>query len=376
MRREVATGPAKLSSSSKGSEMQQQTVPHRSDAQGAVLAKPELLEAILMHMAMRELLVSCQRVCTLWRDAIATSHRLRRRLFFADDPPHVRTVMESRGSGHDDGAAGADTAQREMNPLLQEYFGPIAFAGIPVPAPTAGLQRGNTSRGHRADGVLGTREWMEVREEKGWGLQLPIGDMRDGRRRHLAFTRQGASWRRMLLAKPAPRRIDIMRPKPWVDGSRSRVVAAPEGGLRMGQLYDIVFDMVWGTDMEDGEGRTAAVRWLPPPPPSPLLIRQETGGERGAITEECSRGSVDMVIWSQQKDDHRAVRQMQAWRDNAAAYDLFRKRPVEYPERFQDRTQYIRTRSRQSSAWMFKCDEYDAVSLEAALEKKDLSEYS
>lgn len=65
---------------------------------------PEILEAILLNIDIRDLLVSAQRICKHWRELVATSPRLQQRLFIAPD----------------------FTGPRKINPLLQEAF-PFCF---------------------------------------------------------------------------------------------------------------------------------------------------------------------------------------------------------------------------------------------------------
>lgn len=73
-------------------------------------------------------------------------------------------------------------------------------------------------------------------------MRLPM--RRDGRARHLAFTRRGVSWRRMVVASPAPRRVaravDVRAG--WQQrGEPAWEVVEVEGGVRMGELFDVFF---------------------------------------------------------------------------------------------------------------------------------------
>lgn len=48
---------------------------------GQAFATPELLEAILLRVDMRTVLVSAQRVCQYWRELISQSSQLREHLY-------------------------------------------------------------------------------------------------------------------------------------------------------------------------------------------------------------------------------------------------------------------------------------------------------
>ncbi|CAJ2512052.1 Uu.00g076770.m01.CDS01 [Anthostomella pinea] len=61
-------------------------LPPTQPATQRALAIPELLEAILLHVDTRTLLVSAQRVDHPWHTTITTSPLLQRRLFFRADP--------------------------------------------------------------------------------------------------------------------------------------------------------------------------------------------------------------------------------------------------------------------------------------------------
>ncbi|OBS24525.1 hypothetical protein FPOA_05066 [Fusarium poae] len=67
--------------------------------------------------------------------------------------------------------------------------------------------------------------------------------MKGGRKVHKAFIRRGASWRKMLVAQPPITSVGYMhrvvnRTREW------RLLSFP-AGLRMGELYDMVFQAIW-----------------------------------------------------------------------------------------------------------------------------------
>lgn len=121
---------------------------------------PELLEAILLQIDMHTLLVSCQRVCRLWRDVINDSSNLQEALFF-------KPAKQSE-------ARQSETAdiERMPNTLLTDIVWPQ-------------YMRSNIqSDQHRWPGK--------------WSRNLPTLN----REREEAFTRPEASWRRMALHQP------------------------------------------------------------------------------------------------------------------------------------------------------------------------------
>jgi hypothetical protein len=63
-----------------------------------------ILIRVLLHLDLRTLLVSAQRVCTVWRDSIVLNHELQKKLFLRSD----------------------STAKPQFNPLLVEAF-PFCF---------------------------------------------------------------------------------------------------------------------------------------------------------------------------------------------------------------------------------------------------------
>jgi hypothetical protein len=73
--------------------------------------------------------------------------------------------------------------------------------------------------------------------------EMSITHMKNGRKIHKAFVRRGASWRRMLVAQPP---ITAMGYQVQINYQRedNRAILFPEG-LRMGVLYDMVFQAIF-----------------------------------------------------------------------------------------------------------------------------------
>ncbi|RYO99401.1 hypothetical protein DL764_006823 [Monosporascus ibericus] len=207
----------------------------------AVLSIPELLEAILLSLDMVTLLVSAPRVSKRWYDIIAGSPAIRQALYF--DPVPVKASSSSSKSGANDGSA---TIKPVLNPLLAKKFAPCFF------------DFGSKAYFRRANSFY-SMPWTvkprkEVLSEDGIMESLPLYPLLDpegpcdqaDRRR---FTQRGASWRRMLVSQQPPLQLGHL----WSDEQYrwhtlfwdAKVILntdATHGGLRMGELYDLVQD--------------------------------------------------------------------------------------------------------------------------------------
>ncbi|KAJ5995143.1 hypothetical protein N7481_002120 [Penicillium waksmanii] len=64
-----------------------------------VLTTPELLEIILLHLDIRTLLVSAQRVCQTWKVLIQTSPAIQQALFFRSATPNPNS-KKAKLHGH------------------------------------------------------------------------------------------------------------------------------------------------------------------------------------------------------------------------------------------------------------------------------------
>ncbi|KAH7024921.1 uncharacterized protein B0I36DRAFT_353106 [Microdochium trichocladiopsis] len=224
-----------------------------SPAFSAAFSIPEVFESILLQLDQGTLLTSAQRVCRAWHRFITTSPQLQRHLFLL---PAAQTKQHA-----------------QPNPLLEHLLGPLLFAephiitDPPGPSgPYAVIQR------HAPPDIL--------------SLKLPMADMRSQRRHHEAFLRAGASWRRMLPSQPPPTEVlHFIHLTPYLDndhlsavmgrlGPGTRVVRQytidrarwgrhfhhrlvfggeeADGCLRMGLLYDMMYYLLWGSDIPQG----------------------------------------------------------------------------------------------------------------------------
>ncbi|KAK7948105.1 uncharacterized protein PG986_008991 [Apiospora aurea] len=128
-----------------------------------LLGIPELLEAILLNLDQKDLLVSARRVCRQWRQCIAETPSIQQHLFLLPEPRSNTAATTTN--------AGALPAPRQ-NPLLARHF----------------------------------PEWFEHGETWSVGQRLPFGPgippLPWITRRLKAYAHPRASWRRMLLQQP------------------------------------------------------------------------------------------------------------------------------------------------------------------------------
>ncbi|KAG7284623.1 hypothetical protein NEMBOFW57_009228, partial [Staphylotrichum longicolle] len=167
--------------------------------------------AILLRLDEQTLLISAQRVSTLWHRVVTTSFPLQRRLFFLPSspppPPPPGTTT---------------TIMRKFNPFLQRAFPCLLPARSPFPGAILPPFLG-TAAGHslRPAGAPPLRPSGSPPSD----IRPPILDARFGGGRRHAYARAGASWRRMLLADPPPRRVvrtSAVPRRPRARGHQSR----------------------------------------------------------------------------------------------------------------------------------------------------------
>ncbi|KAK7013248.1 putative f-box domain protein [Favolaschia claudopus] len=169
-----------------------------STPQDTVISLPELLELILSHLPMRELLCNASLVSKTWQ-ATTRTPSLQRILFFESDP----------------------SADPALNPLLAEIFSPFFTR----------LENMENTRAYHWPGR--TESIME----------MPWAKNPD------AFRRVGASWRRMLVTQPPVRSLFLEHVTKcglfYIDDQAT----LSDLSLRMGFLYDLILpltqDGVW-----------------------------------------------------------------------------------------------------------------------------------
>ncbi|KAI9645148.1 hypothetical protein NHQ30_005882 [Ciborinia camelliae] len=163
-----------------------------STAQISALSLPEILTSILLHLDITTLLLS-QRVSRSWLQLIVSAPTLQQALFFTSDPSsHLSPVL---------------------NPLLVAKFPPW-FTTL--------------KEGIHAYSSFENLEWISHGE---------AGDR--------AWSFEKASWRHMLVVQPASVEMAIDASAYSREGSsRKEGWVRVDGGVRMGMLYDYIWNLV------------------------------------------------------------------------------------------------------------------------------------
>lgn len=161
-----------------------------------VLDTPELLEAILLYLPLRDLLHS-QRVSCQFQAAVTSSPSIQRALFF-------RANRRKLGP-----------QEWEINPLLREAFLPWFL----YPKSEMDLPK------------FGTFEFL---------------DWNSSEQKQIAYARPEASWRRMFLIQPPPQKLTVKQYHNSMGGDSEAAGellfdADENDGVRMDVLYDIPF---------------------------------------------------------------------------------------------------------------------------------------
>ncbi|KAH8424376.1 uncharacterized protein LDX57_002127 [Aspergillus melleus] len=239
-------------------------------AADTALSIPELLEAISLHLDMSTVLLSAQRVNKHWLATINDSIRLQQLLYFKPIPsPRLPAWAYSTP---DNPWYPSTTKSRDvmafLNPLLFKHFGTVFFD----------LSRWDSF--HRAYAFTthmpwwaddhSIADWSEMPEDVELSLSVePLP-------RQKAFTRAGASWRRMPVSQPAPlalghtwqeypdRDITVSKGIITETPTPSMLLPISRTGLYMGLLYDLIqyhaghheqsslyFRILWGHQWRD-----------------------------------------------------------------------------------------------------------------------------
>ncbi|KAL4907888.1 hypothetical protein BDW74DRAFT_113214 [Aspergillus multicolor] len=207
-----------------------------------VLCIPELLEHILFHLDMQDLLVSAQRVNRHWHDTVATSPKLQEALFFrpVSQPakPSVQYTSYPQGETplwkrrRREIKPYRDELSTSLNPLLVRHFGNEFF---------------DMSTLNAHNGANGS-DWVYLDEsmQAPWSVKVGSTLLRPDQTgaRETSFRHPNASWRRMLVSQPPQPGLGYIRsvhdhntPTPVGKGY---IDASSDGGLRFGTLYDLV----------------------------------------------------------------------------------------------------------------------------------------
>ncbi|KAJ6475153.1 hypothetical protein DFH09DRAFT_1379901 [Mycena vulgaris] len=160
-----------------------------STAKIVVISTPELLELVLSHLPMRDLLVTAPLVSKTWQ-AITLSSTPQRALFFQPDP----------------------SAEPVQNPFLVEIFPPF-FA-----------PEGDSRRSWPGN-VFSIRRifWSKPSD---------------------AFRRKEASWQRMLVMQPPAQKMTVTEIRHGRGGDFERRAVLDDLSLRMGILYNLAVPFI------------------------------------------------------------------------------------------------------------------------------------
>ena len=208
----------------------------KSDLALKVFAIPELLEEILLYLPLRPLF-AIQRVNKSFRDTIAASDRLKRKMFLAY---HTSGISDPRPHAED-----------LINPLLRYHFGKGADYGATwfifrwydyAASKWCFLQTANSS----------VRDVSQIRDRKlkhAWGWKenyIPYESLR-----HLPADRD-ESWKRTYLTS-APCLVDASIGVTTMDRGYSRQIRFPEGTGTLGDFEKCVRYFVSLTDDQHKE---------------------------------------------------------------------------------------------------------------------------
>ncbi|KAK6078709.1 F-box domain-containing protein [Seiridium cupressi] len=217
----------------------------------------ELLEAILLQVDMATLLVSASRVSRAWHNVMMNSIAIQQALYFKPTP--AKTHKHKTHKSTQEGAQAprqSSTCEEldeppQLNPLLVKKFSPCFFD----------LSEERTC--FRRSGSFYALPWTArpheeiefthpFKEGSYHTIRKPTAPTAEATRQETLarsrFTRQGASWRRMLVSQPPPPQLGYLLPDLSfsIDNPTTHMAlvtpGAPEKspGLRMGQLYDLV----------------------------------------------------------------------------------------------------------------------------------------
>jgi hypothetical protein len=202
----ISSHPATKMSQSSGENAES------CELSSASLLTTELLILVLSHVDIRTLLLA-QRVSRGFKELIADSPTLQRRLFFLG-APH-QTVQPAEPVTYEEGVEPRYIRHVALNPLLVHSF-PSFFP--------------------KSDSINGSREHFSRLD---WARNAE---------RSAAYARPEASWRRMLLSDPLPEATTLVWSTSYMHGGRRRRVELPRrgdgNGVMMGLLYDLVQDLV------------------------------------------------------------------------------------------------------------------------------------
>jgi hypothetical protein len=174
-----------------------ETEMHQLTAREIALGLPEILEAILFELPLRDLLVHAQLVSHTWKTTIQSSTVLQQHLFFLPAQPSTSTSFPII----------------KFNPLLHSSFPP----------------------------------WFEDNTHNRYnrGAEFKKLDWNSTPKKRVAYARKEASWRNMLLCQPPVHVLSIEKNWYSMGGKKRQEVSIHfEDGARMGLVYDRAYEAV------------------------------------------------------------------------------------------------------------------------------------
>ena len=211
----------------------------------------ELLEAVLLHVDMKTLLISAIRVNKTWNQLINTSPQLQKLLYFQPMTQNAASRLPPVPLSLD---IGPDSPR--LNPLLLQTFGRYFFDF----SETYGFWRTATALYALPWTSSAAKEMVRPgNDEKAPEYRIlvptdmPRLEVRRERHCRRHFTRAGASWRRMLVTQPPPPSFGFVSTEEFEALWETRIVDRFQQGmiapgtnmitndyLTMGNLYDMV----------------------------------------------------------------------------------------------------------------------------------------
>ncbi len=225
-----------------------------------VFSTPELLMEILSGLDMRTLLLS-QRVSKQWQYIIAKTRVLQRALFF--EP--ITATSDAKL-----------VRDRELNPLLREVFPPFF----------------RENERYEFGSYNGLHELMVGANARPFSFMDSGGN--PNRRR--AFLRAGASWRRMLVQQPAALKIGFIEREGHSQMSYSNACIPEPGGVRMGALYDLVYQFMGIQEAADSGNNAFGVYWREPEHDPRVTEWSRSCGQEELALEDLDKDVVVVVL--------------------------------------------------------------------------------
>ncbi|KFA69494.1 hypothetical protein S40285_05685 [Stachybotrys chlorohalonatus IBT 40285] len=261
-----------------------------TQATRSVLVTIELLEAILLQVDMVTLLTSAMRVNKTWHETIVKSPTIQQKLFFR--PAGRKVPKSSKVAGQSEAPVTSHQQAGDTTPVLNSllarkferlFFDIAGDQSYERRATSFDTLPWSTSPDAEVEFTDPDRKPARAIQRR---LPLGAGAVQDEEAAKKRFTRKDASWRRMLVSQPPPLQLGYLSPDvAWdspIQGRRAWKALTPtEGGLRMGQLYDLVQHRAGHHPLHSSWFRT---HWFRPQEPFRSRLSREICAELLAST--------------------------------------------------------------------------------------------